>query len=367
MLLAPAELNLYFRLHRTVLFFVNQRLKVLPDNLNTPEDFAALAPNARLKVRDALSAHLDLIQTFVEENPFHLSEEELAIVRSWRHLVAGQFYIFRELKQYTVFLAGTDPPTAYGVLALSQPFEELIGPDLPRMVDTVLLPFQGRIVYDALLSGYNLSFGAGFRQLLNERYKAAKARQGIVTTLPAPAAQPSAPKAPRPKPSPRALKDLTTAVLEYIIAEIDLFCREHLNDEYAALCRKLAEKLARKRPSPLLQGKPDTWASGIVRTIGGVNFLGDPSQTPHMKMTDIDAGFGVSPAAGAAKAKAIRDLIDMRQFDLEWTLPSRMDDNPLAWLLSVNGLMMNIRQAPREVQEIAFQKGLIPYIPADRQ
>ena len=27
---------------------------------------------------------------------------------------------------------------------------------------------------------------------------------------------------------------------------------------------------------------------------------------------------------------------------------------------------MDIRQAPREVQEVAFEKGLIPYIPADR-
>ena len=32
---------------------------------------------------------------------------------------------------------------------------------------------------------------------------------------------------------------------------IDQFCKEHLNEEYAVLCRKLAEKLARKRPSPL--------------------------------------------------------------------------------------------------------------------
>ena len=44
-----------------------------------------------------------------------------------------------------------------------------------------------------------------------------------------------------------------------------------------------------------------------------------------------------------------------------------MDDNPLVWMLNVNGLMMDIRHAPREAQEIAFQKGLIPYIPADRQ
>ena len=55
----------------------------------------------------------------------------------------------------------------------------------------------------------------------------------------------------------------------------DAFCREFLNEEYADLCRKLALALARKRPSPLLRGKPATWACGIVRTIGWVNYRGD--------------------------------------------------------------------------------------------
>ena len=48
-------------------------------------------------------------------------------------------------------------------------------------------------------------------------------------------------------------------------------------------------------------------------------------------------------------------------------LPSRLDDNPMVWMLQVNGFMVDVRHAPREVQEIAFKKGLIPYIPADRQ
>ena len=39
----------------------------------------------------------------------------------------------------------------------------------------------------------------------------------------------------------------------------------------------------------------------------------------------------------------------------------------MVWMLQVNGFMMDVRNAPREVQEIAFNKGLIPYIPADRQ
>jgi hypothetical protein len=53
-------------------------------------------------------------------------------------------------------------------------------------------------------------------------------------------------------------------------------------------------------------------------------------------------------------------------FDHEWTLPTRMEDNPLIWIVEVNGLPVDIRNAPRHLQEIAINKGLIPYIPADR-
>ena len=60
-------------------------------------------------------------------------------------------------------------------------------------------------------------------------------------------------------------------------------------------------------------------------------------------------------------------MLRIHQLDPTWSLPSRLDDIPLVWMLQVNGFMMDVRHAPREVQEIAFNKGLIPYIPADRQ
>src|SRR3984893_17631094 len=100
MLLTPPDVALFFRLHRTLMFFVNQRLKVVPDDIASPDAFAALSPQVRLKVRDTLNAHVDLIETFVGENPAHLSDDQLDIVRSWRHLIHGKFYVFRELAKY---------------------------------------------------------------------------------------------------------------------------------------------------------------------------------------------------------------------------------------------------------------------------
>jgi len=345
------------------MFFVNQRLKVLPDDIPSPEEFSSLSPNVRLKVRDAFLANTDLIQSFVDENPARFSDDELDIVRSWQHLVHGTFFILRELAKYTVFLTTDKPPIAYGVLALSDPFDLLIGRPLPVMVQTVLLPFKDKVVHDGLMTSRNVSFGPGIRRSFNESFKEAKARHGIVTSLPM-SKEPLAPKAvkakPAPKPPSREEKD---EPLQVVIGLIDQLCKERLNEEYAVLCRKLAEKLARKRPSPLVSGKPNTWACGIVRTIGWVNFLDDRSQKPHMKLTAIDKAFGVGESTGQGKSMLIRKMLKIRPMDPAWSLRSQMDKNPMAWMIQINGFLVDARILKREVQEEALRKGLIPYIP----
>ncbi len=45
------------------------------------------------------------------------------------------------------------------------------------------------------------------------------------------------------------------------------------------------------------------------------------------------------------------------------TLPSLMADKPMAWLIQVDGLIVDARHAPRGIQEEAFRRGMIPYLP----
>lgn len=366
--LAPDEVQLVFRLHGALMFYVNEQLQIVP-GLSSPERVFALPPDSRRQVRDALVAHPELINAFVQENPASLPDEERQIVQSWQHFVAGSFFVFRHLKNYTVFLS-EQQRIAYGVLALHDPFESLVGPSLPILTKAVLLPLRDKIVYDGLLVGFNVSFGGGVKRRLNETFKEAKERMGgIVTSLPA-TPRLKTKSEPRKKSQQQARQPAAAEMrplLDAIVEMTDAFCREFLNDEYASLCRKLAEKLARKRPSPLLRGTPVTWASGIVRTIGWVNFLNDPTQSPHLQLKEIDQRFGISESTGAARLKEIRTLLRIHQLDPQWSLPSQMDDNPLAWMIEVNGFLIDARRAPRNVQEFAFARGLIPYIPADRQ
>ena len=148
-----------------------------------------------------------------------------------------------------------------------------------------------------------------------------------------------------------------------IIGLVEEVCRAHLTEEYAAVTRELAAALARKRPSPLLRGHSRTWACGITYTVGSVNFLFDPAQQPHVRGVDLCAFFGVSPSAGSAKSREIVRLFDIVPLDPRWTLPSRLVENPLVWMIPVNGVIVDMRMMPRELQERAYEMGLIPFVP----
>ena len=152
-----------------------------------------------------------------------------------------------------------------------------------------------------------------------------------------------------------------------IVALTDEFARQHLNDEYAQLIRQAAAALCRKRPSPLDKGQAKTWAGGIAHAIGMTNFLFDSSQTPHVGANELYQWFGIAASTGQGKSKLVRDTLKMYQLAPNWCLPSRVDDNPLIWMLSVNGLIVDIRQAPLGAQIEAFRRGLIPYLPGHKE
>jgi hypothetical protein len=154
---------------------------------------------------------------------------------------------------------------------------------------------------------------------------------------------------------------------EAVVAITDVVCREHLNEEFAQLARQATAALCRKRPSPLASGRTNSWACGIVYALGFVNFMFDRDQEYYISAADLCAAFGVSKGTGYAKSKQVRDTLKMTQADPNWYLPSKMDENPMAWWIMVNGLIVDARHLPREVQEVAYEKGLIPYVPGERE
>ena len=64
-----------------------------------------------------------------------------------------------------------------------------------------------------------------------------------------------------------------------------------------------------------------------------------------------------------SKAKVLREGLDLIPLDPEFCLPSLMADNPLAWIIEVNGFLIDVRSCPRAIQIAAYENGLIHFLP----
>lgn len=144
------------------------------------------------------------------------------------------------------------------------------------------------------------------------------------------------------------------------------FCHNNLDEEYRELVQYATAALARKRPSPLEKGNINIWACAITYTIGVVNFLFNDSTKPFMSAEELVQKFQVNQSTARNKSRQIREILKMHQLDHKWILPSQVENIPGIWLIMLDGFHMDARELPREIQQIAYQKGLIPYIHADR-
>ena len=149
--LSEGEVERFYRIWFPLLHFVNQHRKLVPSFPKAWRN-ASVSPEVAVPLRDVLWEDDALREAFIAENPTRLSQDDLALVESWQHRVSDNFFVFRHLKKYSVFIAGEDPVLGYGVLGITGPVEEVIGPYLPIYVKAVLIPFEDRIIYDSLLA-----------------------------------------------------------------------------------------------------------------------------------------------------------------------------------------------------------------------
>jgi len=179
----------FYRIWFELLHYVNEDRHLVDSFPASPED-GSVNPADAVNLRNALWADDVLRERFIADNPADLSPADLALVDSWKYRLSGSFYILRELKKYTILLSERAPVHAYGVLGLVNTIAEAVFMPLPVYVQAVLLPFEHQIIYDSLATPFPVSFGPNIRGRLNDDYRNAQEREGIITSL-VPAAVPS--------------------------------------------------------------------------------------------------------------------------------------------------------------------------------
>jgi len=136
-----------------------------------------------------------------------------------------------------------------------------------------------------------------------------------------------------------------------IVETTDRFCAEHLDAEYAELCRQLVGRLARKRPSPLASGPVKTWAGAVLHAIGTLNFLFDRTQRPHMTVAELCRLAGISQSTAARRSREIRDLLRLVFFEPGLTRGGIVEQSPLGMLVQVDGGLIAPLDLLRSIDE----------------
>jgi hypothetical protein len=183
MSLPGKDVQLYYKLHWSLLYYVNKKHNIIK-GIKTPDQLKKAPLDETYKLREKLYKDTKLIDSYVHENPSKLPPGELEIVADWKHFINKSFIILKTYKKYTVFLDEDTPPRAYGVLSLVTPIEEIFESPLPLLVDAVLLPYKNSIIYDGIMMMHNIIFGRGILSDFNETYREAKARFGVIQSLP---------------------------------------------------------------------------------------------------------------------------------------------------------------------------------------
>jgi hypothetical protein len=158
----------------------NSEDKKIPNPSSLSDEF--------MKIRLEAFSDREAILQYIKINPDNLNETDQALSNFLIHSIPGRFIITSVLKDHMLFLY-TDPDnTNYLLKVYPQSLDilfqlKMVG--LPRLGDTILFPFNDQIIYDSL-SVLSISFGGGYKKSISSDVKEAKAKFGLITTLPIP-------------------------------------------------------------------------------------------------------------------------------------------------------------------------------------
>ncbi len=180
MRLTEEEYYQYLNLHIPLIHFVGQQ-KGLISSSTTLEEFLSYPSEDKYPVRNAFYENIDMSEEYIEKFSNSLSKEDKEIIRGFKDFKQGTFYVVKLTKKNAHFLG---EKYVYAVHALGDPFQMFWGKNLPVMIQTVLLPFKGKIIYDGMFSSYPVHFGKGIRDSVKNSYVMSEGKFGIINELP---------------------------------------------------------------------------------------------------------------------------------------------------------------------------------------
>jgi len=180
--LTATECRLFYETWYGLMGFVNDRKRVITAKIK-PEYPNAVSDVRVHKVREVLWENPQLIDEYISETA--LPQERIDILKLWRtNHKKGMFFLLEYQPEYAVAIAPNEQgeDRLYGIKGISSSVANTLRRGLPAQIETILLPFKGKIIYDSFISSMQVGFAEGARAVFRRMYDNA-IKHGIITSL----------------------------------------------------------------------------------------------------------------------------------------------------------------------------------------
>ena len=180
--LSSDECRLFYETWYGLMGFVNERVGVIKAKIK-PEYPNAVGDMMVHKVREVLWEKPEMIDEYISKT--ELPQEKINILKLWRtNHKKGMIFLLEYQPEYAVAIASNEKgeDRLYGIKGISNSIANILRRDLPVQIETVLLPFKGKIIYDSFISSVPIGFAEGAKAVFREMHDKA-IKHGIITSL----------------------------------------------------------------------------------------------------------------------------------------------------------------------------------------
>ena len=175
MVLDDEQNGLFFDVMDSLLYYVNDRFRVVE---SFTLDYTSPLDDVKSSlVAQALWGNVAIIDDFVSENPYRLPRRCLDIALSWKSALPGLFTLVRYQSGRALLM---NEAGVFSVCGVTYELEHEIGP-APAYVETVLLPFEGLVIYDGFLQAYDIEREPATTQRIQDEFEN-RCAKGIAST-----------------------------------------------------------------------------------------------------------------------------------------------------------------------------------------
>jgi hypothetical protein len=178
--LSRSECSLFYETWYGLMGFVNERKKVISATIK-PVYPNPISDEEVYKVREILWKNPELIDDYL--NTAALSNEKVELLKAWRdHHKKGMFFLVDYTPEYAVLIGVSEQKEdiLYGTKGIRRSLSDAMQRVIPVQLETVLLPFKNKIIYDSFMTSMPIGYGEGAKKALREMYENAL-EHGIIT------------------------------------------------------------------------------------------------------------------------------------------------------------------------------------------